>query len=175
MPMMMGGLVSLRTAEDREEGAVTLLGTSPLGTGTYLAYRAGTAAALTGIGLTIAVPLSGLADEPLLPLAGAALLATALAPAFVLFLAGAAADRVRALALAKIAAALFTLIPAAAWALGPHLAWALTPLPPLWPVAALPAYGMAPAGIVVPVGFTATTALTAVLWRWARHATRNPS
>ncbi|WP_406271510.1 hypothetical protein OH799_30865 [Nocardia sp. NBC_00881] len=170
VPLMVGGMVALRTAEDREQGAVTLLGASPLGIGRYLAYRATTAAALTAIGLAAALPLSGLAGGPAWRLTGAALLATTLAPAFVLIVAGAAANRVRALALAKVAGALFTLVPVAAWTLGPTWAWALAPLPPLWPVAALPGYAMAPAAITLPAGALSTLVLTAALWRCARKA-----
>ncbi|WP_330230333.1 hypothetical protein OHA40_30870 [Nocardia sp. NBC_00508] len=169
VPLMVGGMVALRTAEDREQGAVTLLGASPLGIGHYLAYRAVTAAVLTAAGLAAALPLSGLADGATWPLTGAALLATALAPAFMLIVTAAAANRVRALAMAKAAGALFTLLPVAAWALGPTWAWVLAPLPPLWPVAALPGYAMAPTGITVPAGATAALVLTAALWRRASH------
>ncbi|WP_157982465.1 hypothetical protein [Nocardiopsis sp. FIRDI 009] len=170
VPTMAGSVVALWAAQDRERGTLALWAASPLGTGAYLAWRAVAAAGLAAVQLAVALPLSGLVDDGVWSVAGAVPVAGLLAAALALAVTAVAPDRVRALVVLKGVGALFVLVPVAVWVLPQPWSWFLFPLPVVWPLAALPAYGLAPAPLAAPCGAGAGALLVAAAWRWARAA-----
>ncbi|MDT0303352.1 fluoroquinolone export ABC transporter permease subunit [Streptomonospora wellingtoniae] len=166
VPLMIGAITALRTAEDADDGTLALLRATPLGLPRYLAYRLTVAAVAAAAGLAAAVPLSGLAAhvpaERLPALAAAAGLAALQAALLVLAASAFAASKVESLVLVKAAGAVFTLLPAAVWWLPSWAVWAVAPLPPFWSVAVLPGYDAAP----WPAGLAAGAALSALTGAW---------
>ncbi|WP_449289316.1 fluoroquinolone export ABC transporter permease subunit [Nocardiopsis halotolerans] len=147
VPMMFGVVGGLRAVEDADENVLLVLRASPVSVPAYLGYRMVLVAVLSLTGLAAALPLSGLTDGG--PSAGvvvALVLAALQAPLLLAGMTAFASNKVEALVAVKGVGALMALTPVAAWLLPGSWKFLLLPLPPSWPVLALPGYDAGPLG-----------------------------
>jgi fluoroquinolone transport system permease protein len=128
---MTGALIAL---DDFENGTLAVVRTSPWGVARYLAYRLTAVTLLSGAGLAVAAPLSGLVPASA---TGAVLLAVPLGPLLTLATLAVARTRVQGVTADK-ALGLPAYLPIAAWWLSGPAGWLLTPLPTYWIVRSWP-------------------------------------
>ncbi|GAA3735260.1 fluoroquinolone export ABC transporter permease subunit [Salinactinospora qingdaonensis] len=145
VPLMTGAIGAMRAMEDVDDRTLLVLRVSPFSLSHYLAYRLLGVLGVTVAGLAVALPLSGLAGPWSAGLVVALLLAAAQAPLLVLLAVALASGKVQGLVTVKIVGAALTLLPLLVWWLPAPWVWLLAVLPPFWPVAAVPSYGLATA------------------------------
>ncbi|MBE3000683.1 hypothetical protein IDM40_18540 [Nocardiopsis sp. HNM0947] len=170
IPVMVGAVVALRVAEDIDDRILLVLRVSPLSLTAYFVFRTGTACLIALVGLTIAVPLSGLAPTMSPGLVTAVVLAALFAPLVVLATAAFASNKVEALVVIKAVAAVSALAPVLAWVL-PTPWWSpLLALPPAWSLLALPGYpgDTAPSPVILLGGLVTAAAAALALGRRIR-------
>ncbi|MFY1695765.1 hypothetical protein [Solwaraspora sp. WMMA2101] len=132
---VIGGMVgALLLLDDVDERRLLLIRVTPVTLQRYLGYRVGVTAALTTVGLLIAVPLSGLADADPRWLVPAVLVAAGQAVLVLLAVTGYAANKVHGLALLKLFGGAVMVLAALPWLPVP----AQWPAAASWPVALLP-------------------------------------
>jgi fluoroquinolone transport system permease protein len=147
VPMMFGVVGGLRAVEDSDENVLLVLRASPVSVPAYLGYRTALVTALSLAGLAAALPLSGLMSSGWsAPVAAALVLAALQAPLLTASMTALSANKVEALVVVKGVGALLVLTPVAAWVLPAPWNLLLLPLPPAWPVLALPGYDAGPLG-----------------------------
>ncbi|MFK4041779.1 hypothetical protein ACI2LC_38760 [Nonomuraea wenchangensis] len=134
VPVSFGMTGALIVLDDLEDGTLAVVRTSPLGVPRYLAYRLAAVTLLSGAGLAVAAPLSGLVPASA---TGALVLAVALGPLVTLATLAVARTRVQGATADKVLA-LPVYLPVAAWWLGGPAGWALAPLPTYWIVRSWP-------------------------------------
>ncbi|WP_030442236.1 hypothetical protein [Actinoplanes subtropicus] len=139
VPVSFGMTAALIVLDDLEAGTLSVVRVSPVGVTGYLAYRLGLVTLLSGAGLAVAAPLSGLVPGPA---AGALALAALAGPLVTVATIAVARTRVQG-ATADKALALPLYLPIAAWWLTGPAGWLLAPLPTYWIVRAWPGTGPA--------------------------------
>lgn len=172
VPMMFGTAGGLRAIEDVDDNVLLVLRVSPLSLPAYLLYRMVLVAVLSFLGLVVALPLSGLMAGGWSAAPFAAVLVAALqAPMLLTGMTALAANKVEAMVVVKGIGALMALSPVAAWLLPSPWNLLLLPLPPAWPVLALPGYDAGPleTWVLLLGGLVATAAATAVCLRRTVH------
>jgi hypothetical protein len=136
-PYIYGFVVGFFVLEDREEGVLAALRTTPLTGRGYLRYRGGTAYVVSAIVVIPTVLLFGLVRVPLLvliPVTGVVALA---GPTVTLLFAGLARDSIEGVVINKLLGVVL-LLPIAGIALLPEpLEYAVGVIPLYWPVKAL--------------------------------------
>lgn len=137
VPFVFGILGALLVFDDIDDQTLLALRVTPVTVERYLGYRLAAVTAMSLLGLTVAVPLSGLAgDAPVLLLMPAVLLATACAPLTTLGALALASNKVEGLAVVKAIGLLFSL-PLATWFTDAPWTWPLAVLPTFWAVRVL--------------------------------------
>lgn len=134
VPVSFGMTGALIVLDDLEDGVLAVVRVSPLGIRRYLGYRLAAVTLLSGAGLAVAAPLSGLVPASA---TGALLLALLLGPLITLATLAVARSRVQGVTADKLLA-LPTYLPLAGWWLGGWAGWLLAPLPTSWVVRSWP-------------------------------------
>lgn len=129
VPVVIGTLVGLLWAEDRDAGLLPALATVPASLHTLAAYRLGAAALATALTLTALLLLAGVSPAAGVPgLAATAAAGGIAATVPAALTATLARDRVQAVAVMK-AMSVPLYLPVAGWFLDPPAAWLLTLVP----------------------------------------------
>lgn len=165
-PFLFGSLMGLLMLDQRDEGVLTALRVTPVSLRGYALYRSALAAALTGVALLAALPVSGLLTVSLPVALPAIVLASLLAPLPALALAGFAANKVEGMAVLK-AMGLPLFSPLVAGLVDDPWRWAFAVVPTFWPAETL---WRADAGTTVLPAVVAGAAYLGVLVAWcAQH------
>jgi fluoroquinolone transport system permease protein len=130
-PMMFGFVIGLVLLDERDEGVLTAVALTPVGTTGFLGYRMATPVVWSSVATVLVVLLAGLVPFAPARLAVLALLAGLQAPLLALFLGAFAADKVRGMALAKAGSVLIGIGAVAAIAPDPWR-WLAAPSPHFW-------------------------------------------
>lgn len=132
VPVIAGMVGALVVLDERDDGALRVIGVSPLGMRRHLIGRLAAVTVATAIGLAVAAPLSGLVPASAW---AAVALAVPLGPVFTVAILAAARSRVQGVTSAKVLG-LPAYLPVAAGWLGGAAMWLLAPLPGFWVVQA---------------------------------------
>ncbi|NYJ32700.1 fluoroquinolone export ABC transporter permease subunit [Nocardiopsis aegyptia] len=168
LPLMFGAVGAMRAIEDIDERVLMVLRVSPLTLRAYLGYRTGLVAALSLVGLLVALPLSGLMPGGWSAGTVAALvLGTAQAPLLLVAVTAFAGNKVESLVAVKAAGAVMVVVPVLAWIVPGPWNLLLLGLPPAWPALAVPGYAAEPLGVPVLLagGLLVAAVATALLVR----------
>lgn len=137
VPFIFGMVGSLLVFDDIDDGTLLAIRVTPVTLERYVGYRLAAVTAVSALGLSVAVPLSGLAgDAGVLVLLPAVLLSAVCAPLVTLAALALASNKVEGLAVIKALGVLFYL-PLATWFTDAPWTRLLAVLPTYWPVRAL--------------------------------------
>jgi fluoroquinolone transport system permease protein len=130
---MLGALLILDDTDDR---TLLALRVTPVTLEGYLGYRAAAVAALSMLGLALAVPLSGLSTGLPLAMLPGLLLTAACAPIVTGVTVAMATNKIEGVAIIKLLG-VPTYLPLATWFTDAPWTWALAVIPTFWPVRVL--------------------------------------
>ncbi len=166
VPFTFGMVGALMVLDDIDSRALTVLRVSPLTLPRFLGYRAALVTTATGLGLAIAVPLSGLVPGGQLGAAVPALAAAVLlAPLTMLATLAVAGNKVEGVAVLKLLG-LPLYAPVAAWWLDGPAGWLLAVVPSWWVLRSLweaPGVGFVAGGVALSGGALALLGRRALL------------
>jgi fluoroquinolone transport system permease protein len=132
-PLTFGLVIGLMLLDERDEGILTAIAVTPVGTRRFLLLRL-TVPAMWAFALaTVLVPIIGLVHVPTARLTGASSLAALEAVLIALLLGGLARNKVEGMALGKVVNVIFFIGAAVAWLPAPWH-WSGAIVPSYWPM-----------------------------------------
>jgi fluoroquinolone transport system permease protein len=135
MPQLFGYVIGFMLLDERDDGTLTALRTTPLSLNRYLLYKLTVPVLVSIVAVYIFIPVVGLVDVPIAPLLPVALVAALTGPIFALLLAAIAANKVQGIVVMK-GMSLVLITPMLAYFVPEPWQWLFGFSPTFWPVKA---------------------------------------